>query len=193
MTDAERLVAIEEFKQLQTIIGRHEGQEYQVRGWLLVLLGGLVAALFSGDNSRLFVWAFLAVGCVLILAFFFMELMIRVPKRESIDRVASIERALRGEIAYDGPLICETLSGGPGTNPWRSIARAEVKVLGVWSFYIPVLAIVLIIATSAHVSRLSGSAQVENKQKSISQEASPVVPGPANGALVPQGAPAPRK
>ena len=44
--------AMEEWKQLQTIIGRLQGLEYLIRGWMLLLMGGLVTALF-GRGSRM--------------------------------------------------------------------------------------------------------------------------------------------
>jgi hypothetical protein len=140
--------AMEEWNQLQIIIGRHEGLEFQIRGWLLLLLVALVAALFD-DARQLSPTVFLVVGVLVIAAFGFMELMIRVPKREAIDRVGKVETALRGEQSYDGPAICRTLSRGPGTSAWSRTAISEIQILWFWTFYLPLLAVVGIIAGSA--------------------------------------------
>jgi hypothetical protein len=138
---------MEEWKQLQTIIGRHEGLEFQIRGWLLVLLIALVAALFS-DSSKLDPQVFFCASVLVIIAFGFMELMVRVPKREAIGRVAVVEAALRREVPYDGPAICKTLSQGPGTSPWSDTIASEIRILGVWTFYLPLMVVVVIIAVS---------------------------------------------
>jgi len=143
--------AMEEWRQLQTIIGRHEGLEFQVRGWLLVLLVALVAALFA-DKSKLSAAAFSSVGVLVIAAFGFMELMIRVPKREAIGRVAVVEAALRGDVTYDGPAICRTLSRGPGTSSWRDALVSEIRILGVWTFYLPLLFVLAIVAAFSRAS-----------------------------------------
>ena len=46
-------LAVEEWKQLQAIVGRLETLVFQNRGWLLLLLGALVAALYS---EKLLLW-----------------------------------------------------------------------------------------------------------------------------------------
>lgn len=132
--------AMEEWKQLETIIGRFEGQEFQVRSWLFVLLGVLGAALLA-ERPRLSGPVFAAVAGGLVWVHCAMELVIRIPKRKAYERVAEIERALRGEAAYDGPRIGMALDSGR-TRP--KMYWAEFRKSRVWFFYASLFVLVLI-------------------------------------------------
>jgi|HubBroStandDraft_5_1064220.scaffolds.fasta_scaffold70597_2 hypothetical protein len=135
--------AMEEWKQLQTIIGRLEGLEFQVRSWLLVLLGALIAVLFK-EGPKLTGPVFLFAGLSIIVAFGYMELHFRVSKRAAINRVDRVESALRDEEPYDGPGIFRGLSErGPRSD--LVTMKAEITVAHVWSFYIPLVLVVLIL------------------------------------------------
>jgi hypothetical protein len=132
---------MEEWKQLEAIIGRYEGQEFQIRGWLFVLLGVLGAALYA-EKPKLSGLVFSAVGGGLVWLYCSMELVVRVPKRKAYKRVEEIEKALRREIAYDGPRISLTLGTG-GIK--LDMLWAEFRKARVWSFYASVFAVVVII------------------------------------------------
>jgi hypothetical protein len=137
-------IGIEEWKQLQAIIGRLEGLEFQIRGWLLVLLGALIAAVLS-DNSRLTPHVFLAIGLVVVSMFCFMELTTRMPKRRAIHRSRTVEQALQGDIEYKGPAIVASLSDFPGTRRVRMLVR-EFLIVNLLAFYVPLWILVAIIA-----------------------------------------------
>jgi len=139
-------VAIEELRQLQTVIGRMDQLEFQVRAWLLALLGALVAAKFS-HSPRLSSVHFLLVGSSLTLTFVLMELVVRIPKRKAINRAFVVEEMLRSYQSYDGPKISLSLSTHWGK---REILRLMIKEAIIWpvlGFYVPVVAILIIIAT----------------------------------------------
>jgi hypothetical protein len=135
--------ALEEWKQLQTIIGRLEGLEFQIRGWLLVLLGALIAALLS-EKSRLTPHVFLIIGLTIVSIFCFMELTTRMPKRRAIHRARTVEQALQGNAEYNGPAIVANLSGDPSKR-FKLLAR-EFLITNFLAFYVPLWILVAIIA-----------------------------------------------
>src|SRR5690349_476663 len=102
--------AMEEWKQFQTIIGRYDGFDFSIRGWLLVLVGATMTARFS-NHTHISAALFLLLTFTAILALLMSELSFRVVKRRAILRVFSVEAALRNERKYDGPRISEALSG----------------------------------------------------------------------------------
>jgi hypothetical protein len=133
--------AMEEWKQLEQITGRYETQEYQVRGWLFVLLSVLGAALLA-ERSKISGPVFGVVGGCLVWVSCSMELVIRIPKRKAFKRVAEIEKALRGEVPYDGPRMSLALGTSEPIGPQM---LAQFLKLRVWSFYATVFVIVILI------------------------------------------------
>ncbi|SAL32911.1 hypothetical protein [Caballeronia humi] len=101
--------AMEEWRQLQAIIGRYDGFDFSIRGWLLVLVGAAMTAHFS-KGSPISTGLFVLLALTAIIALLMSELSIRVVKRRAINRVFVIEEALRKEADYDGPRISLTLS-----------------------------------------------------------------------------------
>jgi hypothetical protein len=96
-------------RSLQAIITRIEQQEFQIRGWLLLILSALLAAVYS-EKIKLNRAAFGSVSALLTVFFAFAELVVRVPKRKAIWRVDDVEEALRGEKPYDGPRITASIA-----------------------------------------------------------------------------------
>jgi hypothetical protein len=135
-------LALEELRQLQAIIARYEGLGFQIRGWLLVLVGALVAAILKNLPPALF----LLLNAFVVPVFALMELVTRGPKRRAIQRVGEVEGALRGEQVYDGPLIHATLSGSLH-NRW-TFAFAELRVINFWAFYGALLLVAVVVALS---------------------------------------------
>lgn len=134
--------AMEEWKQLQTIIGRLQGLEYMIRGWLLALIGGLITALLTHSLNPVI---FLVIAILAIAAFCFMELATRAPKRRAIDRCRKVEESLRGGNKYVGPSITASLSDCPRKR--FKAALTELQNATVIGFYVPVAAVVLIVAS----------------------------------------------
>lgn len=142
-------VAIEEWKQLQEVIGRLEGLEFQVRGWLLALLGALAAALLSSHLKSLL---FIVTSVLVIVTFCLMELLFRGAKRAAIDRGLVIEEYMQspGQKSYNGPRIGHSLSI---ERTWRddvTSIKSELVVTQVWSFYAALLVVVLALSLAGY-------------------------------------------
>jgi hypothetical protein len=137
----ERDIAVEEWKQLQAIIGRFDTLEFQIRGWLLVLLGVLITALFS-EKAQLQPSAFFVIGIFATAAFCSMELMTRRPKRIAINRAAEVEESIRLNGRFDSPRIADIISNGPKSTIWDMVA--EFRIGHVWTFYLLLFLFVLL-------------------------------------------------
>jgi hypothetical protein len=135
-------LALEELRQLQGIIARYESQIFQIRGWLLVLVGALVAAILKNLPPALF----FVLNVVIIPVFAFMELLTRGPKRRAIQRAGEVEETLRGERDYDGPLIHLTLSRSLHSR--RDFIFSELRITSFWAFYGLLLGVALIVTMS---------------------------------------------
>ncbi|RSL18621.1 hypothetical protein EDE15_4211 [Edaphobacter aggregans] len=138
----EKDIAVEEWKQLQTIIGRFDTLEFQIRGWLLVLLGVLLTALFS-EKAQLKPSAFGLIGMFAVAAFCSMELTTRRPKRIAIIRAYDVEKAIRQNAQFDSPRIAYSFSNSPKATIWDILA--EFKIAHVWTFYVLLFSIILAI------------------------------------------------
>src|SRR5262245_58973777 len=103
-------VALEEFRQLQAIITRHEEHAFKVRGVMYALLTALAVPLFAGERL-LTGGPFIALAVVVVCLSFWVELVHRAFARLAIERVRCVEAILRsgGVIPYDGPLVSESL------------------------------------------------------------------------------------
>jgi hypothetical protein len=99
---------------------RHPG--YQIRGWLIVLFGLLITALFS-EKTQLKPSAFLIVGLFSLAAFCATELMARRPKRIAINRAIEVEEAIRSNHGFDSPKIAESISNGPKSTIWNMVSE----------------------------------------------------------------------
>lgn len=98
-----------ELTELQLVISRHEDHAFKVRGFLYAIIGALTTALFL-EHPLLTRSAYGRVCAVAVFVFMAMELLHRCYAGRAIDRVRSVESALRGEVAYDGPKIGEALN-----------------------------------------------------------------------------------
>jgi hypothetical protein len=135
---------IEELKMLQQIIGRYDDHEIKIRSWLLGLLVALSIARYSEKIHMPGAWlGYLASG--LVVLFLFIEVIHRIPKRKAIDRVAEVERAIRGECDYDGPRINEKLTQSAQVTK----VIAEAAMLPVYGFYGLVITIVWVLVLAA--------------------------------------------
>ena len=137
--------ALEEWKQLEEIIGRVETREVHTRGWMLVLLGAQVAALFS-EKTRLPSPVFATAGISVVLLFAWIELVLRTPKRRAIARARQVEASLRDPtIPYDGPLLTESFTGPNKEPSWQLMFR-EVRTNAFWAFYLAAAILVAVFA-----------------------------------------------
>ncbi len=101
-------IALEEYRQLQAIIGRHEDHAFKVRGVMYALLTALAVPVFSHDRI-LAGRQFALLAAIIILLFLFVELVHRGFVRLAIERTDALETILRTQAPYDGPLITQSL------------------------------------------------------------------------------------
>jgi hypothetical protein len=129
-------VELEEFKHLQAIIARHEDHAFKIRGVMYALLTALSAAVFTHEKL-LSGWMFMLLGVLVIALFLVMEMVHRAICRLAIDRVSKLEAILRskGEIPYDGPLIGQAL----GQHRLLSVMCSEVTMPWILIHYIGLL------------------------------------------------------
>jgi hypothetical protein len=143
------LDAMEELKLLSAIIARYESFEFQLRGWLLLILGALIAALFA-EKGHISGTLFGIIASLAVVIFLWMELIMRLTKRKAIWRFGVVEAALRDGSSYDGPAITRHLSKPPkGSSESYQMMRQEIKISLVWGFYLGLFIIILTLAITA--------------------------------------------
>jgi hypothetical protein len=140
--------AMEEWRQLQLVVTRIEHQEFQVRGWLLVLLAALLAALYA-DKTRLEAAMFGGVSALLTFCLAFAELVVRVTKRKAINRSHIVEEFLSESGEYDGPKLALSLGSAWDWQTLSGLMWHEARIITVWGFYLPIWVIVLILSNAA--------------------------------------------
>ena len=107
-----------ELERLQGIIDRHEGHIFTLRGWLITVVGALIAAYYA-ENIHLNDLALRIALPVVALLFIVMELR----HINMVEAVASRATAVESGLAtarraanpgcwYDGPLVSETCRDG---------------------------------------------------------------------------------
>ena len=136
--------AIEEWRQLQSIVVHLEKQEYAIRRWLITLIVGLTAVVFAKTQIlNLTATEYGITTTVTVALFLLAELAQRVPKRKAIRRIRKIEECLREHDGYDGPKIAYSLSDD---STFMSIMLNEVTNPHVIMFYVPLGSVIALIA-----------------------------------------------
>ena len=140
-----------ELDRLQDIITRHEGHMYALRGWLLAIIGGLLAAYYT-DSIDLHV-ALLRTALLLVVALFLILESRHVNLVEAVvERAMRVEEEIRtrnhgtpsdDEPWYDGPRVSEACLDG-ATRKWPK--NGMTFVLNQW-FYIAVLLVAITLTT----------------------------------------------
>lgn len=137
--------AHEELKRLQEIIARHEGQIFTLRGWLLTVLGGLLAAYYTG-NLKLDIVVLRAALPVITVLFLVVESRHANVVESVVERSEEVEQQMRAGSAsaswYDGPRVSEACRRGAQ----RGWPRAGMTFILNRTFYIVVLSIVAVVA-----------------------------------------------
>ncbi|QDU60885.1 hypothetical protein Pan216_17380 [Planctomycetes bacterium Pan216] len=130
-----------EIEQLELIIARQDEHTFKFRGWLFVVLGALAVCLYSKTGYiELTAWEFFWLGAFSIVVFAMLELVQRAPARLAINRVKDVERMIRQNTSYDGPLIAETFE------PPMYDLRSELKIKLMWMPYVVALAAVVVLS-----------------------------------------------
>lgn len=143
--------AHQELDRLQDIITRHEGHMYALRGWLLAIIGGLLAAYYT-DSIDLHVSLLRVAVIVVVLLFIVLESRHVNLVEAVVERAARVEAEIRSHRLspdddqwYDGPRVSEACLDG-ATRKWPK--SGMTFFLNQW-FYIAVLmvAVALTIVT----------------------------------------------
>ena len=135
-----------ELNRLQGIITRHEGFMFAVRGWLLTIVGGLLALYYTDNiemSETVLRWGLPAVA----LLFLIVESRHINLVEAAVDRVWSVETQIAtGRHAagpwYDGPKVSVTCQAGAK----RLLPRFGMTLFLNLSFYIIVI-VVLVLAS----------------------------------------------
>ena len=109
-----------ELDRLQGIVSRHEGHMFALRGWLLTVVGGVLAAYYTGNievDEK-----YMRLGLPLIaLLFLFLELRHTNLVEAVVERVSALEMLIttsrekirQGDTSwYDGPKVSEACRAG---------------------------------------------------------------------------------
>jgi hypothetical protein len=132
---------IEELRQLQEIIGRHEDQAFKNRGWMYALLGALTAAFFKDGHLMRF-GSYISISLLVSVFFLITELMHRGFVRLAIRRSAAVQSHLRKGSKYDGPLVSESMAA---FSYFRAVT-GEIYLPTVWVHYIGLWLLIGLIA-----------------------------------------------
>ena len=140
LTDSERTLAIEELKILSSIIGRIENAIYQKQGWLFTLITGLALALLK-DNPLIYKQQFAVISIAITLVFWVADAIQRVPVHRAILRSEKIEKTLRTNNNYNGPLISTSLDQKNDIKEFREVFL-KFRVLVPYAFIILIVIII---------------------------------------------------
>ncbi len=136
-----------ELDRLQEIITRHEKHTFSLRGWMLTVSGGLLAAYYTGNIHLHLLVIQIALPCVAILF-----LVIEIRHINLIDAVVAragiVEGLLRANRQhpkpnwYDGPRVHEVCKRGAQ----RVFPQFQMTFMLNMVFYIIVLLIAVVVA-----------------------------------------------
>lgn len=135
-----------ELDRLQSIIDRHEGHMFALRGWLLAVIGGLLAAYYT-ENIGLEV-AVVRIALLLVVALFLVLETRHVNLVEAVvERAGALEKRIRQHRDtpddarwYDGPRVSEACLDG-ATRKWPK--SGMTFVLNLWFYFAVVLIVVV--------------------------------------------------
>jgi hypothetical protein len=144
--------ALSELDRLQEIVTRHEGHMFALRGWLLAVVGGLLAAYYT-DNVQMSVVELRVALLAVPVLFLLLELRHVNLIEAVVERAGDVESmiaAARGPSGlpavgwYRGPKINETCRGG--AHRWWP--RSGMTFVLNLPFYVVVLSIIIVTAVS---------------------------------------------
>ena len=157
-----------ELDRLQGIITRHEGHMFALRGWLLAIVGGLLASYYT--DSIVMSELVLRIALLMIVLLFLVVESRHVNLVETVvERVTALEKRIvesrqpAGQASvgwYDGPRVSEACENG--ANRWWP-RRGMTFVLN-QPFYVAVILIIIIITVSLPLKRPSAPPQAQTAQ-----------------------------
>ena len=154
-----------ELERIEAIITRHEGFIFTVRGWLLVIVGGLIAGYYA-SNVEMSEFEVRIALLAIALLFLIVESRHLNLVEALVKRAGTVERSIaaaRGDGWYDGPKVSETCQRGAR----RVWPKSGMTFLLNLPFYLVVILVVVI--TTVSLPRKSGAAP----QAAVPQAAPP--------------------
>jgi len=138
--------ALEEWKLASEVIGRLEQGIYRRQGWLYALITALMVALLKA-NPLLCKEQFVILAIGITILFFVSEIIQRVPLHRAIQRSKAIEKSLRTDKKYQGPLLSESLAGPKlkSLKAWCREVRQFLRRMRVWSPYALLAMLILLV------------------------------------------------
>lgn len=160
--------AHKELDRLQGVINRHEGHMMALRGWLLAILGGLLAAYYT-ENIDLDA-TLLRVALLVVVAVFLVLESRHVNLVEAVvERATKVEEQIRHDREspqdtpqYDGPRVGEACLDG-ARRKWPK--SGMTFLLNQW-FYIAVVLVVIVTTVSLPAKRPSAASGLADKPSS---------------------------
>ncbi len=126
-------MALEELKIVETIINAQEQIRLKISGWGVATVSAISVA-FLSKKLGLPPDSYLILSIIILAIFLWLDTVHRVAVDRAIQRSNYIESVLRGEVAYDGPRIGESISVSNGI-PYQLKSLKNVRV------YAPYLAL----------------------------------------------------
>jgi len=142
--------AHDELGRLEEIIGRHEDHIFTLRGWMLTVMGGLLAAFYTGNINLDLLVVQIALPAIALL---FLSIEVRhsnlveavAERAEAVEdqiRLAHSSAAMERSTWYDGPRVSESCRVGAE----RIWPRIEMTFILNRPFYLVVILISAIVA-----------------------------------------------
>lgn len=133
-------IAVEEWKQLESVIQKYDDIRMRINGWLIALLSAYLASVFT-DKLQLPITGLITLPIALIILFHIAETGIGVGEARAILRKKYVEECLRVGKNYDGPRVSESLEP---TRYYKVLLPEAVKEFFNATAYLPKLMIGII-------------------------------------------------
>ena len=126
MTFSNQNVALEEWKLCQSVIANQEAIIYKRQSLLVTVIGAATAIALPSDVHLLEPSGYLLLSLCIIVLFFILEVIQRLPHIRAIKRATEVEEDLR-KSKYEGPNLSHHLGhGGRWTDALVSLTRIRV-------------------------------------------------------------------
>jgi hypothetical protein len=141
-----------ELERLQGVITRHEAHMFSLRGWLLTVVGGLLAAYYTDNIALHETWVRVGLPTVALL-FLIVEsrhaniveaVVERAGRVESLIRAAHRSGTVTTAHWYDGPKVNEACE--QGANRW--VPHHGMTLIMNLPFYLIVILVIVILTVS---------------------------------------------
>lgn len=145
MNEEQKQVAMAEWKLCYEIVSRHEQRIHNIHNWMFALVTGVTILLLK-NQPIITSCEYVLIVFMLAVLVFSLDIFLRVPISHAIRRTREIEKALKGDSTYEGPVLsCEL-----GTGPTCDVLKGLLKRPRIWS---PYVVLVLFVVVVAYVAR----------------------------------------